>query len=208
MNILITSGPTREALDPVRFLSNPASGRMGYALALAAQQAGHNVTLVCGPSLIAPPSTVTSVPVTTTADMLAACLHHWPQTDGVIMAAAPCDFRPRSRSEHKLKKAALGGVWTLELERAPDILLRLSQERKAGQWLVGFALETQNQEEYGLAKLKRKGLDAIVINTPSNFVVTSEAQALIVTQSGLRRPCHGSKDEIAAVVIEIVEGGF
>ena len=164
MTILITAGPMCEYLDDVRFLSNASSGRMGYALAQAAMEAGHQVVLVSGPVCLAAPSGCEFHPVETTGEMYDACLMHFPRCEGAIGAAAVCDYRPRQRRDGKLAKT--GNPLQLELVETVDILAELGQ-RKEGRWIVGFALESQNPRENALRKLKAKGCDAILLNHPS-----------------------------------------
>ncbi len=160
MRFLITAGPTREHLDPVRFLSNRSSGKMGYALAEAARAHGP-VTLVSGPVSLPVPSGVEFVPVVSAAEMAEAVLRHYAEADVVIMAAAVCDFRPKHVAAHKRKKQTMER--SLELEPTPDILAELGR-RKTRQVLVGFALETENLEASAEEKLRRKNLDWIVAN--------------------------------------------
>src|ERR1041385_7147217 len=141
MMILITAGPTREYLDDVRFLSNASSGKMGYALAQAALDAGHQVILVSGPVALEPPAGCEWHAVETTGEMYDACLAHFPMCNGVIGAAAVCDYRPRQRLMGKIAKT--GQPLILELVETPDILAELGRQ-KAGRWVVGFALEAQD----------------------------------------------------------------
>src|SRR5579872_3621384 len=141
MRILITAGPTREYLDDVRFLSNASSGKMGYALVEAAVAAGHDVVLVSGPVALVPPTGIEFHAVETTREMFDACSKLFPQCDGVIGAAAVCDYRPRERVPGKLAKT--GQPLVVEFVENPDILAELGR-RKQHRWVVGFALETQN----------------------------------------------------------------
>lgn len=159
--VLVTAGPTREAIDAVRFISNPSTGKMGYALAAAAQERGAEVVLVSGPVQLAPPHGVTVVPVVSAADMRAAVLGHFPKSDIVVMAAAVSDFRPSTAALRKIKKDEAADV--LQLERTDDILAELG--KKGGpQLLFGFAAETDDLESNALAKLKAKNLDLIAVN--------------------------------------------
>lgn len=161
--ILITAGPTYEPIDPVRFIGNHSSGKMGYALANSAAQQGADVTLICGPTAgnEAHPN-VKIVSVTTADEMLSACLEAYPATDAVIMAAAVADFKPSNVHSHKIKKQA--GVDALTLEPTTDILATLGASKK-NQILIGFALESTNAIENGQQKLINKNLDAIVVNS-------------------------------------------
>ncbi len=159
--VLVTAGGTREALDPVRFLGNRSSGKMGYALAEAAQSRGAKVILISGPSALHPPAHCELIKVTTADQMRDAVLERMGETTLVIKAAAVADYRPVNVSDHKLKRT---GPLTLELAPTEDILAEVVRRRKPGQLIVGFAAETENRMENGRAKLLRKGADAIVVN--------------------------------------------
>ena len=162
--VLITAGGTREALDPVRFLGNRSSGKMGYALAEAAQSRGAKVILVSGPSALYPPAHCELVKITTADEMRAAVLGRMPEATLVIKAAAVADYRPSVVADQKLKRT---GPLTVELLPTEDILAEVVRQRKPGQLIVGFAAETENRLENGRAKLLRKGVDAIVVNDVS-----------------------------------------
>ncbi len=159
--ILITAGPTRETIDPVRFISNPSSGKMGYALARAAEMRGADVTLVTGPTALAPPFNLRIARVTSAADMAKAVLDRLDDTDIVVKSAAVADYRPASAAVHKIKKTP--NEQTLTLERTQDILKTIGQ-RKSNQVLVGFAAETQDLDNNAAEKLKAKNLDMLVGN--------------------------------------------
>jgi phosphopantothenoylcysteine decarboxylase/phosphopantothenate--cysteine ligase len=159
--VLVTAGGTREALDPVRFLGNRSSGKMGYALADAARSRGAKVILISGPSALHPPVHCELVKVTTADEMREAVLERMGEATMVVKAAAVADYRPVTVSEQKLKRT---GPLTLELAPTEDILAEAVRRRKAGQLIVGFAAETENSMENGRAKLLRKGVDAIVVN--------------------------------------------
>ena len=159
--MLVTAGGTREALDPVRFLGNRSSGKMGYALADAAQSRGAKVILISGPSALHPPSHCEVVKVTTADQMREAVLARMNEATLVIKAAAVADYRPVNVSEQKLKRS---GPLTIELAPTEDILAEVVRRRRPGQLIVGFAAETENRMENGRAKLLRKGADAIVVN--------------------------------------------
>jgi len=165
MRILVTAGPTREYLDPVRFLSNRSTGRMGYAIAEAALAREDSVRLVSGPVALVPPVGVEFVQVVRAAEMLQAVLDHLVWADVLIMCAAVADWRPRDVSPIKLKKGAMEGV--LMLERTEDILAAVQVRRRTDQYIVGFAAETDHVLEYARDKLLRKGLDLIVANDVS-----------------------------------------
>jgi phosphopantothenoylcysteine decarboxylase/phosphopantothenate--cysteine ligase len=161
--VLVTAGPTREAIDPVRYISNPSSGKMGYALARAAEQRGADVILVSGPTELTPPLGVDTIPVTSAADMCAEVLGHFDGVDMVIKTAAVGDYRPVSQAVHKIKKEGGQTEPTLALTRTEDILKQLGQ-RKQTQTLVGFAAETRDLVENAGQKLAAKNLDLIVGN--------------------------------------------
>ncbi len=160
--VLVTAGPTREAIDPVRFLSNHSSGRMGYALAQAARDRGAEVVLVSGPVNLQAPARVEVVPVVSTLDMHDAVVSRAPQMDVIIQAAAPADFRPQEYMEHKIKKDGEG--LQLDLSANPDIAVRLGQNKHQGQVLVVFAAESQNLVENARKKLLKKNATFVVAN--------------------------------------------
>jgi phosphopantothenoylcysteine decarboxylase/phosphopantothenate--cysteine ligase len=160
--ILVTAGPTREVLDPVRFLSNHSTGKMGVAIAAAAWRRGADVTLVAGPLAIAPPPDVRMLPVESTADMAKAVRAALPEADVLVMAAAPADFRPTLVASGKIKKANRPD--SVALENTDDILATSRDVRKQGAVIVGFALETDDVIEHAREKLAAKMLDLIVVN--------------------------------------------
>jgi phosphopantothenoylcysteine decarboxylase / phosphopantothenate---cysteine ligase len=164
-NVLITAGPTHEAIDPVRFIGNHSSGKMGIALAQAARVSGANVTLICGPVQLPLPSGITVKQVTSASEMEKAVMEHYSSMDFVLMAAAVADYKPVNTSKEKVKKK--DNELSLELTRTNDILAQLVKQKK-NQVLVGFALETENEIENAKEKLKRKNLDFIVLNSLKN----------------------------------------
>jgi phosphopantothenoylcysteine decarboxylase/phosphopantothenate--cysteine ligase len=170
--VLVTAGGTREALDPVRFIGNRSSGKMGYALADAAQSRGAKVILISGPSALHPPPRCELVKVTTADQMRQAVLDRMSEATLVIKAAAVADYRPVVVSDQKLKRT---GPLTLELAPTEDILAEVVRRRRPGQLIVGFAAETENRMENGRAKLLRKGADAIVVNAVNAGGVGIEA---------------------------------
>jgi phosphopantothenoylcysteine decarboxylase/phosphopantothenate--cysteine ligase len=159
--VLVTAGGTREALDPVRFLGNRSSGKMGYALAEAAHARGAKVVLISGPSALYPPAHCEVIKVTTAEEMRQSVLARMNEATLIVKAAAVADYRPLTVSEQKLKRT---GPLTLELAPTEDILAEVVRRRRPGQLIVGFAAETENRMENGRAKLLRKGADAIVVN--------------------------------------------
>ena len=165
MNCLISAGPTREWIDPVRFLSNPSSGKMGYALARAAVDRGMQVTLVSGPTALKAPAGAEVLFVETAKEMQEAMSQRFAKADLIIMAAAVSDHRPETRSKQKQKKEQMR--MTLDLVANPDILMELGKQKKNGQTLVGFAAETENLLPNARRKLREKNLDWIVANDVS-----------------------------------------
>jgi len=165
MRWLVTAGPTREYLDPVRFLSNGSSGTTGYRVADAADDRGNSVTLVSGPVSLANPGNVKRISVVSTDEMYRACTAALSNVDVVVMAAAPCDYRPRRRSLHKIKKEDRARA--LELVRTKDILAELGRCKQPGQVFIGFALEDRRPKTAAKDKLTRKRLDAVILNSPS-----------------------------------------
>jgi len=185
--VVVTAGATREPLDPVRVLTNRSSGKMGYALARAARDRGAKVTLVHAPTALPLPWGVTEVEVETTQQMHDAVLAALPQTDILIMAAAPVDFRPASVARQKIKKQTAGAGLTLDLERTPDILMEVAARRdELGRPLVtvGFAAETENLIENARHKLRSKRLDLIVANDPRQAMGAEASQVTLLDAAG------------------------
>lgn len=163
MKILVTAGPTREIIDPVRFVSNKSSGKMGYAVAESAVEAGFEVILISGPVAITPPDGLAEfIRVETAAEMADAVKNVFPSCDAAIMCAAVADYRPCIKSHSKLKKTD-GNIF-IEFERTEDILASLGKMKTASQILIGFAAETDNLDDYAISKLERKNLDWICAN--------------------------------------------
>lgn len=165
MKVLVTAGPTREEIDPVRYITNHSSGKMGYAIARAARVRGADVTLVSGPVSIASPCGVERVNIESAAEMQMAVISRAPDFDLIIKSAAVADYRPLQRAEQKIKKKT--GETSISLVKTADILAELGSMKRAGQILVGFAAETENLKENAAAKLKAKNLDMIVANDVS-----------------------------------------
>ncbi len=206
MRILITAGPTREAIDPVRFISNRSSGKMGYALARVAARRGHAVTLISGPVALRPPPKVVLVAVTTAAEMLSAVRRHLSRCDALIMAAAVADWRPRRVAPQKIKKATASGV--LHLEPTPDILKTL-RSKKGRRVFVGFAAETQRLVGEARRKLTEKNLDLIVANDVSRrdagFEVDTNRVTLLDADGCVRVLPLMTKLKVAARIIDWLE---
>jgi phosphopantothenoylcysteine decarboxylase / phosphopantothenate---cysteine ligase len=199
--ILITSGPTRQYLDPVRYLSNGSSGRMGKALAEAALAAGHDVVIVSGPVEVRYPAAAHVLPVVSTEEMLAACLDIFPQCAGLIAAAAPCDYRPRVVAEEKIHKT--GTALDVHLIETPDIVARLGAI-KTTQWMVAFALETTDHRMRAMQKLERKKCDLIVANGPASMHAASAELEVIDAQGRVLVAAKGSKRHVAEAVFRVI----
>ncbi|PWB73263.1 bifunctional phosphopantothenoylcysteine decarboxylase/phosphopantothenate--cysteine ligase CoaBC [candidate division GN15 bacterium] len=198
-NILVTAGPCREAIDPVRFISNRSSGKMGFAIAQAALDLGAHVTLVSGPTSLTPPAGADFTSVETTAQMHKAVADAFAKVDCLVMAAAPSDFTPRAVAKHKIKR----GTTKLELTLEPtaDILKDIARLKKPRQIVIGFALETEHEEEHARKKLVEKRLDMIVVNNPRNRGAAFEHDTNQVTLIRPRRKPERwplmSKEEVA-----------
>lgn len=206
MRFLVTAGPTHEPIDPVRFISNRSSGKMGYAVARSAVRRGHEVVLVSGPVGLAPVENADMIRVTTAEQMLAAVRNRVGWCDALIMAAAVADWRPRHVEQNKIKKR--GAPITLQLEPAPDILLSVLPV-KGGRIFVGFAAETENVEKEAARKLADKGLDLIVANDvgqpDSGFEVDTNRVTLISADGRLEALPLMSKDKVADRIVVWVE---
>jgi phosphopantothenoylcysteine decarboxylase/phosphopantothenate--cysteine ligase len=204
-SILVTAGPTLEPIDPVRFIGNRSSGKMGYAIAEAAIRRGARVTLVSGPTAINPPAVAEFVPVETTEQMRDAVLVRFPDASVVIKAAAVSDYRPRQTASQKIKR--VGNALTLELEPTADILAELGAHRFAKQILIGFAAETENVIDNARGKLAAKHIDAIVVNDVSKPGIgfNSDRNAVtIITAEDSLQVAESSKFEVAQRVLDTV----
>lgn len=206
MRLLITAGPTREHIDPVRFISNRSTGKMGFAIAQAAAARGHAVTLVAGPVSLPTPAGVQRVDVVSARDMLAAVEAQLPECEALVMCAAVADWRPVQSSAIKLKKRTMSPM--LALEANPDILATI-RERKQGRIYVGFAAETGDPRPEGRRKLAEKGLDLLVANDVSQpdagFAVDTNRVTLL-TAAGVERVLPLlSKLEVAEEIISWLE---
>lgn len=206
MKILITAGPTREAIDPVRFLSNRSSGKMGYAIAGAAAHAGHRVLLISGPTALDIPEHVDFIPVESAAEMFEAVGASLPGMDVAIFAAAVADFTPASVGPHKMKKAVAS--LSLDLVRTKDILGTARGGFGFGGCLVGFAAETGNLERNGRRKLAAKGCDLVVANDVSRSDIgfdSHENEALLIFRDRTEIFKKGPKHELASLIVELAE---
>lgn len=203
--ILVTAGPTRESIDPVRFISNHSTGKMGYAIARTAMERGAEVTLVTGPVSIAPPPFVTVVPVVSASDMFQAVKERSPSADIVIKAAAVADYTPETVAEEKIKKQ--DGDTTLALKRTTDILKWLGEHRQEGQFLCGFSMETEHMLENSRNKLKKKGIDMIVANNlkvaGAGFGVDTNVVTIITENETLELP-QLSKEAVAGKILDAI----
>ena len=203
LHLLVTAGPTREALDPVRFITNHSTGRMGYELARAAMLRGAQVTLVSGPTALEPPPFVELVRVESAAQMHDAVMAAAPAQDVIIKAAAVADYRPAHTAGEKIKKS--GADLTLELTRTPDILAELGAARRPGQFLCGFAMETRDLLDNARAKLEKKGADMIVANSlreaGAGFGGATNHVTLVEPTGCTELPLAG-KDEVAHRILD------
>ena len=204
--VLVTAGGTREALDPVRFLGNRSSGKMGYALAEAAERRGARVILVTAPTALRAPADIEVVSVTTTEQMRDAVLNRMGEASIVIKAAAVADYRPLRQAEQKMKRS---GPLTIELEPTGDILAEAVARRRPGQLIIGFAAETQDAVAHGRAKLMRKGADAIVLNDVSRegigFDSDRNAVTFLTATTAVELP-EMSKRDLADRILEEILG--
>ena len=201
--ILITSGPTRQYLDPVRYLTNGSSGRMGKALAEAALELGHEVIVVSGPVSVEYPAKAEVHSILSTEDLLAACQELFPACDGAIGAAAPCDYRPLRVEEHKIAKT--GQPLVLNLIETPDVMATLGASKRRGQWLVGFALETDDQRFRALTKMIRKSCDLMVLNAPA-AIDSADNQVEVLDQTGaVVQALAGSKESVARGILRAIQ---
>lgn len=198
IRVLITAGPTREYIDPVRYISNDSSGRMGFALAQAAQELGGDVTLIAGPVGLETPVGVRGIAVTTAGEMHRAALREAKGADIIIMAAAVADWRPKGTRRSKMKKGAKPP--RLELVENPDILSDLCKRRRDSQTIVGFALETADLEKNARRKLKRKGCDWIVANK-AKAIGACVSKAILIGKDGKKISLPRLPKEDLAVVI-------
>lgn len=198
LKVLVTAGPTQEAVDPVRFLTNHSSGRMGYSIAKACMLRGADVTLVTGRTALTPPLFVDVVPVVSAKDMYDAVISRSDEMDIIIKAAAVADYRPVHVAEEKVKKS--DDSFSLELERTDDILKYLGEHKKPGQFLCGFSMETENMLENSRKKLEKKHLDMIAANNlkvPGAGFETTTNIITIITPDSVKELELMSKDDAA-----------
>lgn len=202
-HILITSGPTRQYLDPVRYLTNASSGRMGAALATAALEHGHRVTIVSGPVEVEYPAGVELIPVVTTPEMMEAAAAVFAEADGLIGAAAPCDYMPMHIAEHKLAKT--GNGLQLSLVETPDIVATLGSLKRSNQWIVGFALETEDIRFRAIVKMTRKCCDMIVSNSAEAMNAESNSVEIILRGGTTIEQVEGPKKLVADAILKQIQ---
>ena len=200
--ILITSGPTRQYIDPVRYLTNASSGRMGKALAEAALELGHEVTIVSGPVDVVYPSAARVIHVVSTEEMLTACQEVFPECDGLIGVAAPSDYRPVMVAPNKIAKT--GEPLVLHLVETADVVATLGAA-KSSQWLVGFALETEDRRLRALAKLEKKHCDLMVLNGPEAMHSLSNNVEIIDPEGQVIEMLAGRKEDVARGIFAVIE---
>ena len=206
VRVTVTAGPTQESLDPVRYLTNHSSGKMGYAIAREAMLRGAEVTLISGPTALKPVPGVKLVPIVTAQDMLEAVQAALPETDILIKAAAVADYRPAAVSDQKLKKQ--DGELSIPLERTADILAWVSEHRHPGLFVCGFSMETENMLENSRKKLQKKHLDMIVANNlktqGAGFGVETNVVTLITQDEIQELPLMG-KDQVAGKLLDEIQ---
>lgn len=204
LRVLVTAGPTRESLDPVRYITNHSSGKMGYSIARAARNRGAEVTLVSGPVQLEQPEGVKTVHVLSTQNLYDRMMELCGQQDMIIQSAAPADFTAAVFSDNKIKKSG-DEEMTLVLQQTPDVAKAVGQRKKAGQVLIGFAAETENVTAHAKKKLAKKNLDMIVANDvtkPGAGFNTDTNIVTFITESGLEEMPMLSKDEVAQALLD------
>lgn len=209
LNVLVSAGPTCEDLDPVRFITNRSSGKMGYSIASAAACRGADVTLVSGPTELSAPAGVSVVPIRSAEDMYREITGRQNDADIIIKAAAVADYRPASVSDNKIKKKEAGSDLSLSLERTRDILQYLGEHKKEGQFLCGFSMETENMLENSRKKLKKKHLDLIAANnvkvSGAGFQGDTNVLTLISRASETELPLMSKWDAANRLLDEILK---
>jgi len=204
-SVVVTAGPTLEAVDPVRFISNRSSGKMGYAIAAAARDAGADVTLITGPTALVAPAGVRTFPVESADDMKDAILAHLPRADAVIMAAAVADYRPIERATKKMKKKDLGNEMKIRLIENPDLLKAIVASRRPGTIVIGFKAETGDATAEASRMLRDKNLDLVVANDvagPQSGFGSDDDQVAFVSADGVEQLPLLKKTEVARRLVE------
>ncbi|RZK19279.1 MAG: bifunctional phosphopantothenoylcysteine decarboxylase/phosphopantothenate--cysteine ligase CoaBC [Pedobacter sp.] len=210
-SVMVTAGPTYEAIDPVRFIGNHSSGKMGFALADELAQLGADVTLIAGPSALKANQSLKRIDVVSAAEMFNACSSIFPETDITVMCAAVADYRPKTVATQKIKKQ--DSEFVLELEKTVDILASLGKAKKDNQILVGFALETNDEENYAKGKLEKKNLDLIVLNSLNDKGAgfKSDTNKITIFNKALERTVFETKSktevakDICAAILKIIK---
>ena len=201
-NILITSGPTRQYLDPIRYLTNASSGKMGRELAIAAVNAGHQVTVISGPVAVKYPEKATVIDIVTTDELLETCKREFEKCDVLIGAAAPCDYRPVKIAEQKIKKT--GEPILLQLVETPDVVAMLGATKRPDQWTIGFALETEDAHFRAITKLQKKNCDLIVLNGPQAIDSENNSIKIIAADGNIVSQDDGPKQQIAVTIMQTI----
>ncbi len=201
-HILITSGPTRQFIDPVRYLTNASSGRMGCALAEAAVELGHRVTIVSGPVDLRYPEAAEVIWVVSTEEMLEAAQRSFASCDGLIGAAAPCDYRPMHVETQKIAKT--GDPLSLHLIETDDVVATLGQA-KGDKWVVGFALESEDRRLRALVKLERKCCDLMISNETTAISSTDNDVEVLAPDRQVIDRFQGSKQEVARGILRVIQ---
>ena len=202
-HILITSGPTRQYLDPVRYLTNASSGLMGRCLAHAALKLGHEVTIVSGPVEVSYPEAADVIDVVSTEEMLEAAKQVFRKCDGAIGVAAPCDYRPVRVEDNKIAKT--GDPLVLHLIETPDVVATLGMQKRHDQWVVGFALETEDHRFRALRKLEEKSCDLIVLNSPAAMHSAETEVEILDPQGDVVDSLSGPKSQVSVGILEAIQ---
>lgn len=206
IRVLVTAGPTYEPIDPVRFIGNHSSGKMGYAIAKSLQNQGADVTLISGPSSLEIPQGVHFIPVNTAQQMYDAVSKHFDTMQITIMSAAVADYTPQNQAKQKIKK--IESEFSIDLVKTKDILAEMGARKKETQFLVGFALETENAIENAISKLKRKNLDIIVLNSleheGAGFGYDTNRVCFILKNGDIQQLPLKNKDEVANDLIHLI----
>ena len=201
--ILITSGPTRQHIDPVRYITNSSSGRMGSCLAQACIAMGHEVTIVTGPVDVVYPPAARIISVVSTEEMLSKAIEHFPKFDGAIGAAAPCDYRPTEVASRKISKTGVG--ISLDLIETSDVIATLGGLKRSDQWVVGFALETDDHHFRAITKAQRKSCDLIVLNDVAAIDSQYNEIELLQPDGSCILKVAGTKCQVADAIVAAIQ---
>lgn len=203
MRLLVTAGPTREYLDPVRYLSNRSTGTLGYCIASAAARRGHQVTLITGPVALAPPAGVTVVQIVSAADLAREVLSAWPECDAVVMTAAVADYTPANVAAQKIKKT--GQPMVVTFVPTTDVLAELGRRKQPAQRIMGFSLETSDGLAEARRKLLEKNCDFMVLNSPANFGDVRATVTVLCRDGRADELADMSKPDLAGRLLELLE---